>query len=111
MIDVMGFRTRLWLLASPLLGLAPRVRAQPNTNTPSGGPGREQGEVQVGAGTQGDVTTGSSGPQKKKGGDSKGAEAKGDPKSGDPNTGNAAPAAGSDTGPAAVNGKRPQGGQ
>jgi hypothetical protein len=33
---------------------------------PGGGPGREQGEVQVGAGTQGDVTTGSSGTKPKK---------------------------------------------
>lgn len=57
----MRSRDRLWLLLAPLLTLR-QARAQPNTNAPSGGPGREAGgEVQVGAGTQGDVTTGSSG--------------------------------------------------
>jgi hypothetical protein len=57
----MRSRDRLWLLLAPLLTLR-QAQAQPNTNVPSGSPGREAGgEVQVGAGTQGDVTTGSSG--------------------------------------------------
>jgi hypothetical protein len=56
-------RDRLWILLAPLFDLIGRpARAQPNTNTPSTGPGREtDAEVQAGAGTQGDVTTGSSG--------------------------------------------------
>ena len=63
----MRFRARLWLLASPLLGLAPPLRGQPTSQTQAGSPhGTEAyGEVQVGAGTQGDVTTGSSGTKAK----------------------------------------------
>jgi hypothetical protein len=67
----MRYRTRLRLLAAPFVAAvvarAPRARAQANTNTPTSGPNKEgTGEVQVGAGTQGDVTSGSSGPQKRK---------------------------------------------
>ncbi len=67
----MRYRTRLRLLAAPLVAAlfshAPRSIAQANTNSPTSGPSKEgTGEVQVGAGTQGDVTTGSSGPQNRK---------------------------------------------
>ena len=70
----MRFRTRLWLLASPLLGLAPPLRGQPTSQTQTGSPpGAEgYGEVQVGAGTQGDVTTGSSGAKPKPAREAKG---------------------------------------
>jgi hypothetical protein len=70
-------RDRLWILLAPLLELIGRpARAQPNTNTPSTGPGRETGaEVQAGAGTQGDVTTGSSGAKKDAPADAEGAPA------------------------------------
>lgn len=64
----MDRRRRILLSTLPLLGgVAYRhVWAQPNVNTPSSTPGQEQGgEVQVGAGTQGDVTTGSSGTKPK----------------------------------------------
>jgi hypothetical protein len=61
-------RARLLMLLAPWsIGLRRAAHAQPNVNTPSGGPGMEQGEVQVGAGTQGDVTTGSSGTKADKG--------------------------------------------
>ncbi len=67
----MRYRTRLRLFAAPLVAAlfshAPRSLAQANVNAPSSGPSKEgTGEVQVGAGTQGDVTTGSSGPQNRK---------------------------------------------
>lgn len=59
-------RSRLLLLLAPWLSSVPRdAFTQANTNVPGGGSGREQGEVQVGAGTQGDVTTGSSGTKAK----------------------------------------------
>lgn len=61
-------RSRLLMLLVPWWAGRPRdALAQPNTNVPSGGPGGEQGEVQVGAGTQGDVTTGSSGTKARPG--------------------------------------------
>lgn len=72
-------RSRLLLLLAPWLSGVPRDGfAQANTNVPGGGSGQEQGEVQVGAGTQGDVTTGSSGTKAKSGGDGakKGSEAR-----------------------------------
>lgn len=62
-------RSRLLLLLAPWLSGVPRDGfAQANTNVPGGGSDEEQGEVQVGAGTQGDVTTGSSGAKAKSSG-------------------------------------------
>lgn len=63
----MRLRSRLLLLASPLLGWVGRALAQPTSHTQATEPpgSQEAAEVQVGAGTQGDVTNGSSGPQKR----------------------------------------------
>jgi hypothetical protein len=61
-------RIRLLLLLAPWLpGVVREGFAQANTNVPGGGSGQDQGEVQVGAGTQGDVTTGSSGTKARAG--------------------------------------------
>jgi hypothetical protein len=60
----MRSRDRLWVLLAPLL-IRP-AQAQPTSSTSPAGPARQsKGEVQVGAGTQGDVTTGSSGSKAK----------------------------------------------
>lgn len=61
----MKLRRRHLLTGLPLLALAEGALAQPRTDMAKSGPREERGEVQVGAGTQAGVTTGSSGPQKK----------------------------------------------
>lgn len=64
----MPISRRRWLWSTPAAlwsGLA--VQAQPTSEMSTSNPETEQGEVQVGAGTQAGVTTGSSGPQKKDG--------------------------------------------
>ena len=60
-------RRRQWLAGLPGMALvaARPLQAQPRADMTASTPGEEQGEVQVGAGTDAAVTTGSSGPQKK----------------------------------------------
>jgi hypothetical protein len=99
-------RARLLMLLAPWsIGLRRAAHAQPNVNTPSGGPGMEQGEVQVGAGTQGDVTTGSSGTQPDKAGSGAKKSDAGSKKANDgadkPNAGAARKSAAPGAGPAA----------
>jgi hypothetical protein len=114
----MRFRSRLLLLASPLLAFAGRLPAQPTSQTQANDPpgGESAQEVQVGAGTQGDVTNGSSGPRKKPAGNAAAAPATG---STDNNANNGASAPGNSanrtgagtSGGSTASGSAPGGGQ
>lgn len=64
----MRLQRRTWLIFGPLAWwMSNQARAQANSTGPSSPPAAEQsGAVQVGAGTQGDVTTGASGGSHRK---------------------------------------------